>query len=65
MDRVNRACKFDEYAIARRLDHAPMMSGDCRIDEDLAMALEGLQGRLLVEPHKPAIAGHVGSQDGS
>lgn len=40
------------------------MRDDGRIDERLAMALEGLQGSLLVKLHQSAIPSHVGGQDG-
>ena len=38
--------------------------GDCRVDEVAAQRAQPRQGALLVGAGEPAVAGHVGSQNG-
>jgi hypothetical protein len=62
-DRVHRAREFGQDAVARRLDDAAVMHGDQRIDQILALRLQGAQRTDLVSPHEPGVAGNVDGDD--
>ena len=50
--------------VAHELDDAPPVLGDERVDELPAVCLEALERAGLVALHQPAVADHVGRQDG-
>ena len=50
-------------AVADQLDDAAVMGGDRRIENSLPVLLEGRERALLVDPHQPRIADHVGRED--
>jgi hypothetical protein len=61
--RIDDARKFDQHAVARRLDDAPMMLPDFRVDQLAAMRLQPAEGALLIRPHQPRVTRHIGSED--
>src|SRR5262249_55004265 len=62
---VDRAVELHERAIAGDLKYAPLMFGYQRLQHLLAPRLEHGKGSDLVGLHQPAVADHVGGQDGS
>jgi hypothetical protein len=52
--RVDDAAKLDEAAIADAVDNAPMMRGDCGINQIVAQPSQARQRSLLVCPDEPA-----------
>ena len=51
-------------AIAGALDHAPVMYGDCRVDQIAAERSQPRKGPLLVGASKPAVSDHIRRQNG-
>ena len=62
--RVDDAGELHQQAVAGGLDDAAAMFGDLRIDQRGEMRLERRERAVLVGAHEPAVAGHVGGQDG-
>ena len=62
--RVDNARELDEGAVAHELDDAALVLGDQGLDELSAVRLEAGEGAVLVPLHEPAVADHVGRQDG-
>jgi hypothetical protein len=62
--RLDGARKVDQQAVARTLDDAAAMRGDMGLDQLAQMRLEEAQRAFLVMAHQPAVAHHVGRQDG-
>ena len=63
MDGIHNTGEFRDRAVADQLDHAPVVGGDCRIEDHLPVLLEGRERSLLVDPHQARIADHVGRED--
>ena len=63
--RVDDAAKLDEAAVPGAFDDAPMMRGNCRINQIAAQSPQPRQGAVLVRPGQPAIADDIGDQDRS
>jgi hypothetical protein len=63
-NRVDHACELDQGAVAHELDYAPLILGDERVDELLAVPLEALERALLVALHQARVTNHVRRQDG-
>jgi hypothetical protein len=63
MDGVDDAAELHDRAVADQLDDPPIMGGDRRIEDGLAVLLQRRQRALLVDPHKARIADHVGCED--
>jgi hypothetical protein len=61
--RVDDTAKLDEAAIAGAVDDAPMMRGDCGIDQIVAQPPQARQRSLLVRCGEPAVADNIGDQD--
>ena len=51
--RLDDTGKLDEQSVAHRLDDAPVVLADFRIDELAVQRLEALEGAFLVRPHQP------------
>ena len=58
-----RRCEFDDAAVARALDDAPMVHGDGRIDQVASERPQPRQNPVLVGSSKPRIADDAGHQD--
>jgi len=54
------AGKFHQQAVTGGLDDAAVVLGDLRIDELAAQRFEAFERALLVRPHQPRIARHIG-----
>ena len=63
-DRLDHARELDQGAVAHELDQPAAMVGQQRVDQLGAMRLQAGQGRGLGRLHQPAVADHVGRQDG-
>jgi hypothetical protein len=63
LDHIHDTGEFGEYAVAGRIDEAPVVLFDQTVD-DLAMRDERAMSRLFVLAHEAAIAVNVGAQDG-
>ena len=61
---IDHAAELRDGAVADQLDDAAVMGGDGGIEHRQPVQLEGGQGALLVGPHQPRIADHVGREDG-
>jgi hypothetical protein len=61
---VDRALELDQHAVAGRLDEPPAVRGDGGIDHFEAMRFQARKRARLVGFHEPAVAGHVGREDG-
>src|SRR4029077_20670160 len=62
---VDDASELYENAIARPLNHAPVMHGDGGIDQIASESPQPCQRTFLVAAREAAEADHVGGQDGS
>ena len=62
-DRVDHAGEFYQRAIAHELHDAPLWSGNLRIDQILAGALEARQCIRSFSLHKAAVANDVGGEN--
>src|SRR5271169_241244 len=58
-DGLNDAAKLNEDAVARALDHAPVMHGDCRIDQIAPQRPQPRQCAVLVRTGESAISDHI------
>jgi hypothetical protein len=58
--RVDDTREFRQNSVAGGVDDAAGMLADLRVDELAAMRLETLVGALLVRPHQPRVARHIG-----
>ena len=63
-DRVDDAGELDQHPIARGLDDAAVVFGDCRVDHLVAVRPLARQGARLVRLHEPGVPDHVGRQHG-
>jgi hypothetical protein len=63
--RIHDAREFDEQAVARCFHNTATVLGDCWIEELATVRLELRQGTFLIGPHQPAVARHVGGENGS
>ena len=59
---IDGAGELDQHTVACRLDDAPLMSSDCRIDHLAAVSLQCLKRSDLVRAHKSAVASNVRRQ---
>ena len=64
LDRLDHARELDQGAVAHELDQPAAMVRQQRVDQLGAMGLQAGQGRGLGRLHQPAVADHVGRQDG-
>ena len=62
---VDGAGELDQHAVAGHLEDAALMLGDQWLQHLLAPGLERGQRAGLIVLHQPAVADHVGGQDGS
>ena len=62
---VNDACELDQEPIASGLDDTAPMRGNLRIKNFPPMGLERGECTFLINAHQAAVAGHIGSEDGS
>ena len=60
---VDYAAEFDEAAVAGPLDDAPVMQGECRIDQVAAQRSEPGKRAILVRAGEAAVADYVRDQD--
>src|SRR5205814_9410237 len=63
-DRLHDALELDEATVARRLDDAPLVLGNLRIDQLAAMGAQPRQRAGLVLAHQTAVAGDIGGENG-
>ena len=61
--RLDGAREFGQYAVAGGAHDAPAVAGD-PLAHGRAVLGQGLERRLLVQAHQPAIAGDVGRENG-
>ena len=61
IDGIDDRGELDQHAVARCLDDAAAMLRHQRVAHNAVLA-ERARGPGLVEPHEPAVAGHVGGQ---
>jgi hypothetical protein len=64
LHRADDTGELHQGAVTHELHDAPFVRGNFRIDQLGAMRLERHQGSRLVSLHEPAVAHHVGGQDG-
>ena len=62
--RLDDGSELAQGAVTRQVDDPAAVLGEERLDELLAVRLEALERALLVLPHQPRVADHVGRQDG-
>ena len=62
---IDRARKFDQRAVTRRLDDAAAMLRNLGIDEFASVRLERCERAFLVDAHQAAVASDIGREDGS
>jgi hypothetical protein len=62
--RIDRACELDQHPVAGRLDDAPAMLGDFRVNKLSPACLQQGESALLIGTHQAAITCDVGGQDG-
>jgi hypothetical protein len=60
---VDDAAEFDNCAVSSALDDAPVMHGDCGIDQVAPKGAEPSENSILVRARKPRVANNVGYQD--
>jgi hypothetical protein len=60
---VDDAAELDEQSVAGALNDAPVMHGDCRVDEVTAQRPQPRQDGIFVRAGEPAIADHVRAKD--
>jgi hypothetical protein len=61
---INDTAKLDQYSVAGTLDDPAVVLGDRRLQELPPVSVEPGEGPLLVGTHEPAIASHIGCQNG-
>jgi hypothetical protein len=61
---INDAGELDQHAVPRGLHDAAAVFGDLGVNQGAAMGLELGERALLVGTHQPAVASHIGRQDG-
>ena len=61
--RIDDAGELDQEAVAGVLDDAAAVLGDLRIDQLAQVRLEALVRALLIRPHQPRVARHIGGED--
>ena len=61
--RIDDAGEFDQHAVAHKLDNTPVVLGDLRVDQLLAMRLLARNRALLVGFHEARVAYYVGGED--
>ena len=64
LHRLDHAGILDEQPVAHLLDDAAAVLRDRAIDQRFAVRLEARQRADLIDAHEPAIAHHIGGQDG-
>ncbi len=62
-DRIDDTGELDQRAVADQLEDPPVMGGDRRVEQGLAMALEGKQRAGFVRRHHPRIADDIRGKD--
>jgi hypothetical protein len=61
---IDSARKFDQDTVARGLDDTAAMLCDIRVDEFAPVRRERCESTFLVNAHKPAVSGDIGSENG-
>ena len=64
VDRIDDAGEFDQRAVADQFDDAAAMLGNRRVEQRLAMPLQGGERPGLVTTHQAGVADDVGRKDG-
>ena len=62
---VDNAAELDDAAVARALDDAAVVHGDCGIDQIAAQCSQSRKSSVFVRAGKPAVADHIRDQDRS
>jgi hypothetical protein len=60
---VNNAPKLNDTPVASTFDYAPIMYGDCRINQITTECAQPGQCPVLVGPSEPAVSDYICSQD--
>ena len=60
---VDHAAELNDGSVAGALDHAPVMGGDCRVDQIAAERPQPRQCAILVGAGKPAVPDHIRHQN--
>ena len=55
--------ELDQHPVTGRLDDAPLVLGDQRVDQLSAMALEGRERPFLVRAHEARVRGDISAED--
>jgi hypothetical protein len=63
-DGVDRAPELDQHAVAGYLENAALMSSDDRLQHLFPSGLQNGHRADLIPLHEPAIADHIGGEDG-
>jgi len=63
-NRIHNAAELSQQPVASVLDKPPTVLSDFRIDKRAQVALEMGVSALFVEASQPAVASHIGRQDG-
>ena len=61
--RIDDAAEFNDAAVASALDDAPMVHGDCRVDQIATKGPKPCKDAIFVRASKPGVADDVGHQD--
>jgi len=60
---IDHAAKLDNGAVANQFHNPPVVSGNGRVENDLAVPLQGGERAGLVGSHQAGIADHISSKD--
>ena len=61
---LDRAAELGQQAVTHELDDVPLVSRDRRLDQLLAKPPDAVERAGFVFAHEPAVADHIGGQDG-
>ncbi len=65
LDCLDDASELCEQSVAHQLEDAALMLGNLRLDQLFAIRAQAFESPRLILFHEPAIADHIGGQDGS
>ena len=63
-DGIDDGCEFGQQPVPRRLHQASAILGDPGIEQGRPVVPQSADRAFLVGAHQPAVAGHIGGQDG-
>jgi hypothetical protein len=59
---VDDGGELNQHSVTGRLDDAPLVLGDQRVDQLSAMALEGRESSFLVRAHEARVRGDISAE---